>query len=146
MLRISGGSRGVAADDAVAIRGAVDARVEQVGVHEVLRVSDRVRARTQLAVRQLLLGDGSRGDHAVTSSSRIGLTPPRLIEAARVALTVTASLTTKTILRRITAASISASVGFPVRRCGAAMIARIGIRCNCGDVDVFPLAHVRHCS
>ena len=89
----------MSAYDAVAIRRTVNPRVQQVGVHEVLRVSDRVRARTQLTVRELLGGDSTRGDHAVTSRSRVSLAPPRLIKATRITLTITTTLATKTILR-----------------------------------------------
>ena len=101
----------MSAHDTVAIRGAVDARVQQIGVHEVLRVGDRVRARTQLTVGQLLTGDGTGGDHAVTSRGRIGLAPPRLIKATRVALAITTTRATKTILRRVASATATTTAG-----------------------------------
>ena len=134
----------MSAYDAVAIRCTVNPRVQQVGVHEVLRIRDRVRARSQLTVGQLLPGDGTRGDHAVTSRSRVGLAPPRLIKATRITLTITTTLTAKTVLRRITpTATIAVAATTPgITGAAAAMIALIGIRCYCGDVDVLPLAYV----
>ena len=65
------------ANDAVCVPVSVDARVQQVHVHEILRVRDRIRARTSLAFREITarharrLHDALVDAFAVVVSSRI---------------------------------------------------------------------------
>ena len=44
MIAIDGGSRGVTANDAVRVTVTVDARVQQVDIHQILRIGDGVQA------------------------------------------------------------------------------------------------------
>ena len=72
------------ADDAVAVGGAVNARVQQVRAHKFLWIRDRIRARADLTVGRFLGRDCTRRNHSIAGCSDISLTPPRLIETARV--------------------------------------------------------------
>ena len=65
------------ANDAVCVSIAIDARVQQVHVHEILRIRDRIRARTCFSLREITarharrLHDALVAPLAVVVSSRI---------------------------------------------------------------------------
>ena len=63
------------ANDAVCVTVSVDARVQQVHVHEILRVSDRIRARTYFSLREITARHARRlhdaPGHAVPVKSNV---------------------------------------------------------------------------
>ena len=67
----------MAADDTVCVTVAVNARVQQVHVHEILWVSDGIRSRSSLAFREITarkawgLHDALVGPLTIVISSRI---------------------------------------------------------------------------
>ena len=67
----------MAAYDAVCVTVAVHARVQQVHVHEILRIRDRIRSRSSLAFREITarkawgLHDALVGSLTIVISSRI---------------------------------------------------------------------------
>ena len=83
-MRIRRRGRRVTTDDTVAVGRAVHARVQQVRVHKVLRVRDRIRARPGLAVGRLLGGHSPRRNNTVVRRRCVRLTPPRLIKTTRI--------------------------------------------------------------
>ena len=77
MIAIDRGSGGVPSDDPVRVPITVDSGVQQVHVHEILRVRDRIRPRSEVALGQVPVGD-ARGAHdalvdvsALVVSSRV---------------------------------------------------------------------------
>ena len=80
MIHIRGGRRGVTANDAVAVSGAVDTRVQQIPAHQLLGIRDGVGTRAELAVGKLTRLHGTRRHNAPTGCCRVGLAPPRLIK------------------------------------------------------------------
>ena len=80
MIHIRGGRRGVTANDAVTVSGAVDTRVQQIPAHQLLGIRDGVGTRTELAVGKLARLHGTRRHNAPTGCCRVGLAPPRLIK------------------------------------------------------------------
>ena len=64
MIAINGGSRGVTANDAVRVTVTVDARVQQVDIHQILRIGDGVQAGSELSFGDVLVGNTLRGHDA----------------------------------------------------------------------------------
>ena len=60
MVAINGRSRGVTTNDAVRVTIAVHARVQQVDVHQVLRIGDGVQAGSKLSFGDVLVGNTLR--------------------------------------------------------------------------------------
>ena len=71
MVAINGGSWGVTTNDAVRVPVTVDARVQQVDVHQVLRIGDGVQAGTRLSFGDVLVGNTLRGHDAVTDRTAL---------------------------------------------------------------------------
>ena len=84
MIHICGGCRGVAANNTVAVGGAVDARVQQIPAHQLLGIRDGVGTRAELSVGKLARLHGTRRHNAATGCCRVGLAPPRLVETSGV--------------------------------------------------------------
>ena len=64
MIAIDGGSRGVTANDTVRVTVTVDARVQQVDIHQILRIGDGVQAGSGLSLGDILVGNTLRGHDA----------------------------------------------------------------------------------
>ena len=71
MITINGGSRGVTTDDAVRVTVTVDTRVQQIDIHQVLRIGDGVQAGTRLSFGDVLVGYALRGHDAVTNRTAL---------------------------------------------------------------------------
>ena len=71
MVAINGRSWGVTANDAVRVPVTVDARVQQVDVHQVLRIGDGVQAGSKLSFGDVLVGNTLRGHDAVADRTAL---------------------------------------------------------------------------
>ena len=65
VVSIDRGSRGVTTDDPVPVPIAVDSRMQQIHVHQVLRIGDGVQARAHLSLVCKTIGNSGRGHDAV---------------------------------------------------------------------------------
>ena len=59
------------ADDAVRVPVAVHARVQQVDIHQILRIGDGVQAGTRLSFGDVLVGNALRGHDAVVDGTAL---------------------------------------------------------------------------
>ena len=71
VVSINRGSRGVATNDPVPVPISVDSRMQQIDVHQVLRIGDGVQARAHLSLVCKTIGNARRGHDAVTDRTTL---------------------------------------------------------------------------
>ena len=100
----------------VTIRRAIDPRVQQIRVHQILRIRDRIRPRPHLTIGKLPGRKRARSDRPVAGRGRIRFAQPRLIKPTRIRTRarITPRLTTITIGGRVPPTGIAAATrGIP---------------------------------